>query len=403
MARKSIANVEVSGKRVLMRVDFNVPLDGGTITDDRRIRMALPSIRSVIDRGGRLVLMSHLGRPAGTGYEAGASLAPCAAKLGELLGTSVVFPSKDCVDEAAHAASSALRNGGVLLLENLRFHKAEQKGDPTFAGKLAAMGDIYCNDAFGTCHRADASMVAVPKAMKASGKPAVCGLLVEKEIKYLHSALEKPARPFVAVLGGAKVSDKIAAIERLLEITDHVVIGGAMAYTFLKALGKSVGASRVEEDRLSEAKRMLEKAAIAKCELHLPMDHVTGTAFSEMAGEVSVVDTMKDGQIGLDIGPKTQAHFASLISGAKTVVWNGPMGVFEWRMFGVGTRAVADAMARATRENGATTIVGGGDTAAAAERFEVADRVSHVSTGGGASLEMLEGKPFEAVELLDRA
>lgn len=403
MARKSIANVEVSGKRVLMRVDFNVPVESGTISDDRRIRMALPSIRSVIDRGGRLVLMSHLGRPAGSGYEPGASLRPCAQRLGELLGKPVAFPSQDCTDEAANAAAKALPNGGVLLLENLRFHKAEQKGEPTFAAKLAGLGDIYCNDAFGTCHRADASMVAVPKAMKADGKPAVCGLLVEKEIRYLHSALESPARPFVAVLGGAKVSDKLAAIERLLEITDHVVIGGAMAYTFLKALGKNVGASRVEEERLSDAKRILEKAAIARCELHLPQDHVTGTVFAEMAGEVNVVQEMTDGQIGLDIGPRTQTHFASLVASAKTVVWNGPMGVFEWRMFGVGTRAVADAMARATRENGATTIVGGGDTASAAERFEVAGVVSHVSTGGGASLEMLEGRPFEAVELLDRA
>ncbi|MGD9692423.1 MAG: phosphoglycerate kinase [Phycisphaerales bacterium] len=403
MARKSIANVEVSGKRVLMRVDFNVPVDGGEISDDRRIRMALPSIRSVVDRGGRLVLMSHLGRPSGTGYEAGSSLEPCAKRLGELLGKPVSFPSQDCTDERAKSAASGLKNGEVMLLENLRFHKAEQKGEPTFAAKLAGLGDVYCNDAFGTCHRADASMVAVPKAMKGEGKAAVCGLLVEKEIRYLHSALESPARPFVAVLGGAKVSDKIVAIERLLEITDHVVIGGAMAYTFLKALGKNVGASRVEEDRLGDAKRILEKAAVAKCELHLPRDHVVGTVFAEAAGEVSVVKEMREGQIGLDIGPETQSAYSALIAGAKTVVWNGPMGVFEWRMFGVGTRAVAEAMARATRENGATTIVGGGDTASAAEKFEVADKVSHVSTGGGASLEMLEGKPFEAVELLDRA
>ena len=403
MPKKTIAQTDVASKRVLMRVDFNVPMEDGDITDDRRIRMAVPSIMSVIDRGGRLVLMSHLGRPAGTGYERGSSLKACAARLGEVLGKPVAFPSTDCTDAASKAAAAALKNGEVMLLENLRHHKAEQKGDPAFAAKLADLGDIYCNDAFGTCHRPDASMVAVPRAMKAQGKSVVCGMLVQKEIQYLHSALESPKRPFVAILGGAKVSDKLLTIERLLGMCDHVLIGGAMAYTFMKALGKKVGASKVEEDRLSDAKRILEKAAVAKCQLHLPKDHTCGTVFAEQAGDVQVfAETIKDGYIGLDIGPATAGAYAEIIRQAKTVVWNGPMGVFEWRLFATGTKIVGEALAEATRL-GAVTIVGGGDSAAAAEKFGVADKVSHVSTGGGASLEMLEGKAFEAVEALDNA
>lgn len=403
MAKQTIDKIDVAGKRVLMRVDFNVPMDEGEIADDRRIRMALPTIRSVIDRGGRLVLMSHLGRPAGTGYEKGTSLKACAARLSEALGKPVAFPSTDCVDAASKAAAGGLKNGEVMLLENLRHHKAEQKGDPAFAAHLAEMGDVYCNDAFGTCHRPDASMVSVPKTMKSQGKPAVCGLLVQKEIRYLHAALENPKRPFVAVLGGAKVSDKILTIERLLGMCDHILIGGAMAYTLMKALGKKVGSSRVEEDRISDAKRILDKAAIAKCELHLPSDHTCGTVFAEQAGDVQVFqDSIKDGYLGLDIGPATAARFGDIIRAAGTVVWNGPMGVFEWRQFSIGTRVICEALAEATGR-GATTIVGGGDSAAAAEQFGVADRVSHVSTGGGASLEMLEGKRFEAVDVLDEA
>ncbi len=403
MAKQTIDKIDVAGKRVLMRVDFNVPMDGGEITDDRRIRMALPTIKSVLDRGGRLVLMSHLGRPAGTGYEPGTSLEACAARLGEALGMPVRFPSTDCVDAASKAAASGLKNGEAMLLENLRHHKAEQKGDPAFAAHLAEMGEVYCNDAFGTCHRPDASMVSVPKTMKAQGKPAVCGLLVRKEIRYLHAALESPRRPFVAVLGGAKVSDKILTIERLLGMCDHILIGGAMAYTLMRALGKKVGASRVEEDRLSDAKRILEKAAIARCELHLPSDHTCGTVFAEQAGDVRVFeDSIEDGFMGLDIGPATAARYGDIIRAAGTVVWNGPMGVFEWRQFSIGTRVICDALVEATRR-GATTIVGGGDSAAAAEQFGIADRVSHVSTGGGASLEMLEGKRFEAVDVLDEA
>jgi phosphoglycerate kinase len=401
MPKQTIAAVDVAGKRVLVRVDFNVPIKNGKITDDRRIRGAIPTIKSVIDRGGRAVLASHLGRPEGTGYEAEDSLKPVADRLAELLGKPVQFPSTDCTDEKTAAAVGNLKNGEVLLLENLRFHKGEKKGDAGFAAKLAAYADVYVNDAFGTCHRPDASMVAVPTAM--SGKPRVSGFLVEKEIKYLSEALASPAKPFTVVLGGAKVSDKLPAIEHLLPKADHIIVGGAMAYTFLKALGHRVGASRVEDDRVKDAKRILELAAESKTDLHLPEDHVCSTTFSENAGDIEEFeDHIKDGFMGLDIGPKTRLRYSQIIKSSKTIVWNGPMGVFEWRPFRVGTRVIAEAIAEATA-NGATSIVGGGDSASAAEVFGVADKLTHVSTGGGASLEMLEGKPFQAVDLLDNA
>jgi phosphoglycerate kinase len=400
MAKKTIGSVDVAGKRALIRVDFNVPIESGRITDDRRIASALPTIRSVLERGGSAVLMSHLGRPEGTGYQSEDSLAPAAKRLGELLGQPVLFPSQDCTDAAAAAAVASLRPGQVLLLENLRFHKAEKKGDAGFAAKLAAYGDLYVNDAFGTCHRPDASMVAVPKAMV--GKPRVVGFLVEKEVRFLSQAIASPAKPFVVVLGGAKVSDKMAAIENLLPKADEVLVGGAMAYTFLKAMGKQVGESRVESDRLDDARRAIDLAARLKATLHLPTDHVCGRAFAENGGGAIEVHehAIPAGMMGLDIGPMTQAAYSRVISKAKTVVWNGPMGVFEWRPFAVGTQQVAAAMVEATSRGG-VTIVGGGDSAAAAEKFGIAERVSHVSTGGGASLEMLEGKRFEAVDLLD--
>lgn len=401
MAKQTIQSVDVAGKRVLVRVDFNVPLDGGRITDDRRIQGALPTIRSIIDRGGRAILMSHLGRPEGNGFEEQYSLRPVAKRLGELLGKPVAFPSNDCVDDGAGAAVRGMADGGVLLLENLRFHKGEKKGDADFAAKLAAYGDAYVNDAFGTCHRTDASMVALPQAM--GGKPRVVGFLVDKEIRFLQDAIAKPAKPFVVVLGGAKVSDKIGAIERLLPKAEHVLVGGAMAYTLLRALGQEVGASRVEEDCLDLAKKMINLAANLGAQLHLPTDHVCSTQFLEHAGDIHVFnDHIKPGFMGLDIGPKTQSHFASIIANGRTIVWNGPMGVFEWTPFRVGTQQVAHAMAQATAK-GATTIVGGGDSAAAAEQFGVADKLTHVSTGGGASLAMLEGKRFQAVDLLDNA
>jgi phosphoglycerate kinase len=402
--KKNIAAVDVSGKKVFVRVDFNVPIEDGphgkTITDDRRIRAALPTIKSIIDRGGKAVLASHLGRPEGTGFEAEFSLAPAAKRLGELLGKPVAFPSQDAIDAAASAAVAAMKPGDVLLLENVRFHKAEKKGDPAFAAKLAHAADVYVNDAFGTCHRPEASMVAVPNTMP--GKPRVVGFLVEKEIKFLSGAIAKPVKPFVVVLGGAKVSDKMACIDNLLPKADHIIIGGAMAYTFLKAQGKPVGSSRTEDDRVADAKKTLDLAAKLKCELHLPVDHVCNTQFSEH-GDIEVFDgDIKDGFMGLDIGPKTQTKYALLIAKAKTVVWNGPMGVFEMKPFAVGTKSVARAIVDATK-SGATTIVGGGDSAAAVEQMNLASGFSHVSTGGGASLEMLEGKKFESVELLDNA
>jgi phosphoglycerate kinase len=401
VAKNSIAAVDVAGKRVLIRVDFNVPLSGGRITDDRRIRGAIPTIKSVIDRGGRAILASHLGRPEGAGYQQADSLKPVADRLAELLGTPVLFPSTDCTDDASAAAVAGLRDGQVLLLENLRFHKGEKKGDPAFAAKLAAYADVYVNDAFGTCHRADASMVAVPEAMP--GKPRVTGFLVEKEIKYLAGALANPAKPFTLVLGGAKVSDKLPAIEHLLPKADHIIVGGAMAYTFLKALGREVGNSRVETDRVADAKRIVDLAGESKTDLHLPEDHVCSTAFAESAGDIEEFEgQIKPGYMGLDIGPKTRLRYSRIIKSSKTIVWNGPMGVFEWRPFRVGTRVVAESIAEATAA-GAVSIVGGGDSAAAAEQFGVADKLTHVSTGGGASLEMLEGKPFKAVELLDNA
>lgn len=401
MAKKNISAVDVRGKRVLIRVDFNVPVEDGKITDDRRIREAFPTIKSVIDRGGRAILMSHMGRPEGQGFEAEFSLKICADRLSQLLSKPVAFPSQDCVDAGAAAAVAAAKDGDVVLLENLRFVKGEKKGDPAFAAKLAAFADVYVNDAFGTCHRPDASMVAVPMAL--AGKPRVVGFLVEKEIKFLSEALAKPQKPFVVVLGGAKVSDKMACIENLLPKADAILVGGAMAYTFLKALGKGVGKSKVEADRVGDAKKMIDHAAKLKCELHLPVDHVCSTEFNEMAGDIEVFDeNIKDGFMGLDIGPKTQTNFAMALRKAKTVVWNGPMGVFEFGPFAMGTKGVAKAIAEATK-NGATSIVGGGDSAAAVDKFGLASSMSHVSTGGGASLEMLEGKKFESVELLDNA
>jgi phosphoglycerate kinase len=395
MVKKSIDQLEVAGKTVLMRVDFNVPLDESLqITDDRRIRMALPSIQSVIDRGGRLILISHLGRPGGDGFEQKYSLAPAAKQLGELLGKPVVM-AKDTVDEDAKAKVAALGNGQVLVLENLRFNSGEKKGCAEFAGKLAAMADAYCNNAFGTCHRNDASMVAVPEAME--GKPRVVGNLVAKEIQYLSDAIRAPKRPFVAILGGAKVSDKINVINNLLGICDAVLIGGAMAYTFSLAKGGKVGNSLVEKDKVDLAKELLAKGGE---KLHLPVDTHCGDDFGDIAGCNKVIvaaGQIPDGMEGLDIGPETAKNYAEVIRDAKTVVWNGPMGVFEKPPMDEGTKAVAQAVA----DSDSISIIGGGDSAAAVDQLGFADQVSHVSTGGGASLAMLEGKAFAAVELLD--
>jgi phosphoglycerate kinase len=347
--------------------------------------------------------MSHLGRPEGKGYEAEYSLKPVAARLGELLKKDVLFPSTDCTDDASSAAAAALKPGQILLLENVRFAKGEKKGEPSYAERLAGYGHIYVNDAFGTAHRTDGSMFAVPKAMKAHDKPAVAGLLLEKELKYLDAVLKNPTPPFVVVLGGAKVTDKIGVIENLLAKADDILIGGAMAYPFLKALGRPIGTSRASDDDVAAAKNLLDLAAKAKCQLFLPSDHACSTIFSEDQGEKQIVEgNIPDGFMGLDIGPRTVGQYSAIIHKAKTIVWNGPMGVFEWSFSAVGTKMIAHAIVDATKA-GATSIVGGGDSAAAAEQFGLAAGFSHVSTGGGASLEMLAGKPFASVELLDNA
>ncbi len=401
MPKQTVAALDPSGKAVLVRVDFNVPQDeSGAITEDRRIRMALPTIRSIIDRGGRAILMSHLGRPGGTGFEPVFSLAPVAERLGELLGKRVELAS-DTGGPDSQAKVKTLPAGGVLVLENVRFNAGEKKGDdPAYVDGLAGLADLYVNDAFGTCHRTEASMYAVPAAMKQQGKPAVTGFLVEKEVAYLADAIAHPKRPFVAILGGKKVSDKIAVIENLLSICDKVLIGGAMAYTFSLAQGGKTGMSLVEPDKVELARKLLGKGGE---KLVLPVDtHAADDFSSEANKQVVPAGQIPDGYEGLDIGPETARRYADIIRSAGTVVWNGPMGVFELPPFDAGTKAVADAVADATA-NGAITIIGGGDSAAAVEQLGYADKVSHVSTGGGASLEMLEGKSFASVALLDEA
>lgn len=392
MPKKTIQDVDVRGKRVLMRVDFNVPLDEqGNITDDRRIQLALPTIRSVVDRGGRLILISHLGRPKGE-PDPKFSLEPVARRLSELLQQEVKFVPHVIGPEVDQAVE-AMQDGEVVLLENLRFHPGEKDGDPEFAAALAKLADIYCNDAFGTCHRTDASMVAVPRAM--NGKPKVVGFLVEKEIRYLSEVISNPDRPFVAILGGAKVSDKIKVIHNLLNVCDQVLIGGAMAYTFSLATGGSVGDSLVEPDCVDLARELIEAGGDR---LVLPVDTHCGDRFApDCNKQVVPAGQIPDGWMGLDIGPETANLFSKVIHGCKTVVWNGPMGVFEMPPFDEGTRAVAQAIA----ETDCTSVIGGGDSAAAITQLGFEDKVTHVSTGGGASLAMLEGQRFEAVELLD--
>ncbi|MGA0039244.1 MAG: phosphoglycerate kinase [Pirellulales bacterium] len=401
MAKKTVADIDVSGKTVLVRVDFNVPQDDkGAITDDRRIRMALPTITKILAGGGKVVLMSHLGRPGGKGFEEAFSLAPVAEKLAELLGRPVTLAS-DTGGSDSQAKAAVLAEGGVLLLENVRFNKGEKKGDDAdYIAGVAGLADVYVNDAFGTCHRTEASMYGVPKAMKEAGKPAVVGFLVEKEVRYLADAIANPQRPFVAIIGGKKVSDKIQVINNLLSICDHVLIGGAMAYTFSLARGGKTGKSLVEADKVDLAKELLAKGGD---KLVLPLDtHCADDFSSDAAKQVVQAGEIPDGFEGLDIGPATAARYAEIIRSAKTVVWNGPMGVFEMPPFDMGTKAVADAVAEATAA-GAVTIIGGGDSAAAVEQLGYSEKVSHVSTGGGASLEMLEGKAFASVDLLDDA
>lgn len=399
-ARRLIDDTPVEGRTVLVRVDFNVPVHRGEITDDTRIRAALPTIRSILDRGGSVVLISHLGRPKGVGHEPELSLAPVAARLGEHLGRGVAFPSHDCTDATAREGIAGLAPGAVCLLENLRFHPGEKSGEAAFAAALAEGVDVYCNDAFGTAHRADASMVAVAEAM--GDRPRVAGRLLEKELKYLGAAIEGAERPFVAILGGAKVSDKLKTIRRLAGAVDTLVVGGAMAFTLLKARGHEVGRSLVEEAMVEEAGRMIEELAASTTTLLLPVDFTCGTA-PEAGTSTSVHGTdLPEDLMGLDIGPRSAEAFASVVRDARTVVWNGPMGLFEVPPFDRGTRAVAEALVAATQA-GAVTIVGGGDTASAVQGLGFGPAVSHVSTGGGASLTMLEGGPMPALEVLDPA
>jgi phosphoglycerate kinase len=383
--KKTIEQIEVAGKRVLMRVDFNVPMEGKNITDERRIRMVLPSIRSVIDRDGSLTLMSHLGRPAGNGFEQEWSLAPVAARLSELLEQPVA-----CTDDDSTSR--------IVLLENLRFNKGEIDGDQKFASQLASKGDIYCNDAFGTAHRDHASMVGVPKAMK--GKPRVAGILLARELQYLDHVLSNAQQPFVAVLGGSKVSDKMDAIENLIGTVDTILIGGAMSYTFLLARGEEMGNSLIEADRVNDARAMLALAATSSTEVVLPFDHIC-TQQIVLGSSIQVVASpIPSGWIGVDIGPETIATYTKLLKQGKTIVWNGPLGVFEIETFDLGTRQIAEAIVAATN-SGATSIAGGGDTASAITAFGLEGQMTHISTGGGASLQMLEGKAFSSVELLD--
>jgi phosphoglycerate kinase len=394
MNKLSIRDLDLSGKRVFIRVDFNVPLEGTRVSDDTRIRETLPTLRLAIDRGARLVLASHLGRPKGK-VDPKYSLAPVAARLRELLGKPVEFAS-DCVGADAEAKSKDLGNGGVLLLENVRYHPQEEANDAEFSKQLAALCDgFFVCDAFGSAHRAHASVVGITKFVR----QAAAGLLMEKELAYLGKAISNPERPFVAVLGGAKVSDKIEVVQNLMHLADVILIGGAMAYTFLKSEGKPVGKSLVENDKLDLARGLLDEARSRKFRFLLPVDHIIAESPDSTTTKVADIGSTPDDWMGLDIGPKTIALFSQEISKARTIVWNGPLGMFERPAFSQGTLGVAKAVAAATK-CGATSIIGGGDSVAAVEQAGVADQISHISTGGGASLEFLAGEKLPGVEAL---
>ncbi len=390
--KKTIEDVNVSGKKVLVRCDFNVPLDENRqITDDKRIRESLRTIRYLSDNGAKVILCSHLGRPKGE-FNMKYSLAPVAKRLSELLGKEVKIAS-DVIGDSAKSLAASLQNGDVMLLENVRFHKEEEKNDAAFSKSLADLAEIYVNDAFGTAHRAHASTAGV-----AAYLPAVCGYLIQKEIDIMGKALSDPARPFVAILGGAKVSDKIGVINNLLDKVDALLIGGGMSYTFQKAKGGDIGKSLCEEDKLELAKELIAKAEKKGVQLLLPMDNVVADRFAADA-DCCITESVHipDDWQGLDIGPKTIELFSKVISGAKTVVWNGPMGVFEFEKFAEGTKAVAKAIS----ESGAISIIGGGDSAAAVEQLGYADKITHISTGGGASLEFLEGLELPGIACLN--
>ncbi|MBW4488587.1 MAG: phosphoglycerate kinase [Trichocoleus desertorum ATA4-8-CV12] len=400
MSKKTVANLsssDLAGKRVLVRADFNVPLDDqGNITDDTRIRAALPTIQELTSKGAKVILCSHFGRPKGV--DDSLRLTPVANRLSELLGKTVV-KTDDCIGDEAAAKVGALQNGDVLLLENVRFYKEEEKNDPEFAKKLASLADLYVNDAFGTAHRAHASTEGVTHYLK----PSVAGILIEKELKYLQNAIENPQRPLAAIVGGSKVSSKIGVIETLLDKVDKLFIGGGMIFTFYKARGLSVGKSLVEEDKLDLARALEAKAKEKGVELLLPTDVVVADNFAADANAQTVsIENIPDGWMGLDIGPDSIKVFQDALGQCKSVIWNGPMGVFEFDKFAQGTEAIAHTLADLTKQ-GVTTIIGGGDSVAAVEKVGVADQMSHISTGGGASLELLEGKELPGIAALDEA
>ncbi|MDF2567047.1 MAG: Phosphoglycerate kinase [Oscillospiraceae bacterium] len=391
MNKKTVEDIDVSGKRVLVRCDFNVPLKDGVITDDKRIKESLKTLKYLLDKGARVIACSHLGRPK-DGFDMTFSLAPVAKRLSELLGQEVVM-AKDVIGEDAKAKAAALKDSQLMLLENVRFHKEEKKNDPAFAKELASLAEVYVNDAFGTAHRAHASTAGVADYL-----PAVCGYLIQKEIAIMGGALSDPKRPFVAILGGAKVSDKIGVITNLLEKVDTLIIGGGMAYTFNKAKGYEIGTSLCEEDKVELAKELMIKAEEKGVKFLLPVDNKVGDAFDPNCNfKIVSSDSVPADYMGLDIGPETEKIFADAIKGSGTVIWNGPMGVSEWENFASGTRAVATAVA----DSGAISIIGGGDSAAAVEKLGFADKMTHISTGGGASLEFLEGLVLPGIAALN--
>ena len=390
MSKLSLNDIDVAHRRVFMRVDFNVPLRDGVITDDTRIEAALPSIRHILDRNGRLILASHLGRPKGA-PEAKYSLKPVAARLKELLGRPVQF-ANDCIGPEAESLAKNLKDGEVLLLENLRFHAEEEKNDPGFAKKLAALSDVYVNDAFGAAHRAHASTAGIAAFVQ----PAVSGFLMQKELEALGHALTKAEKPYVAIVGGAKVSDKIDLIESFLNLATHILIGGAMAYTFLRAKKIGTGKSLVEADKIDLAADLLSRAASKGVALELPVDHVVAAGLDATESQIVPIDRTPENLMGLDIGPETVKHYSSILAGARTIVWNGPMGVFENPKFAEGTFGIA----RAVADSKAFSIVGGGDSAAAVAQSGMESKITHISTGGGASLEFLSGQKLPGVEAL---
>ena len=389
--KKTVEDLEVSGKRVLVRCDFNVPLKDGVITSDKRIVASLPKIKYLIENNAKVILCSHLGRPKGE-FKPEFSLAPVAVRLSELLGKEVKMAT-DVVGESAQALAAELNDGDVMIIENVRFHKEETKNDPEFSKAFASLAEIYVNDAFGSAHRAHSSTTGVADYI-----PAACGYLIQKEISFIGGALANPKRPLVAILGGAKVSDKIGVITNLLDKCDTIIVGGGMAYTFMKSLGHNIGTSLLEEDRVEDAKQMMETAKAKGVNFLIPVDNKDGKEYDPNT-EAMIVnsDDIPDGWMGLDIGPKTQELFANAIKGSGTVIWNGPMGVSEWENFAQGTIAVATAVA----ESGAISIIGGGDSAAAVQKLGFADKMSHISTGGGASLEFLEGKELPGIVALN--